>query len=389
MPTGWSGLVMAVVVSLAGATATTGAQSRSSRTLHLDPVDVVGAVRYTRADVVRTSGLVAGRRTSMAQLDQAVRRMAATGLFAKVTYKTTTIGERLRVIFVIEESRWTMPVTFDNFVWFSDEEIVATLRETIPTFDGTAPEAPGMPELLTRSLQALLTAKNITGRVEFRPQATPGGGINSYEFRVVDPRPRMCGFRFPGARIIPASSLESALRNAGGADYSRSYLTRASDGILGDMYRQRGHWAVSIAPAEPRWETGCDGVVVTAAVDEGAVHAWGGTEWRGNQVKSATELNAALGLSAGQIAELNQLRDGIRRVESVYERQGHVRRRIAYAPRLDRSESKVFLVFTVEEGPQYRMGTLVFEGVSPDLAAILRGRWRLAAGDVYDGLYAR
>jgi hypothetical protein len=41
----------------------------------------------------------------------------------------------------------------------------------------------------------------------------------------------------------------------------------------------------------------------------------------------------------------------------------------------------------IEEGPQYRMGTLTFEGIRDADAAMLHKKWKLKSGDVYDEDY--
>ncbi len=386
-PQAW--LLAALAAVIVGPADVPSAQARLSRLFQLDAFRVVGAARYSSADVVKLSGLTIGARVSAADLDRAARRMASTGLFSKVVFAYTTIGTQLTVTFTIEEARWTMPVTYDNFVWFSDSDIVTALRVMIPTFDGMAPETPGMPELLTRSLQALLAARQIAGRVEFRPQGTVGKGLDRYDFRVVDPSPSICELRFPGAAAIPEAQLAAALKAGGGSDYSRSYLTRASDGTLGDMYRRQGRWAVAIGPPRAAAATGCDGVAVTMAIDEGAVYSWSGVEWHGHRAMSVSELDQALGLEPGRTAELGPLRDGIRRVELAYERRGYITRGLTYVPRLEPAGHRLAVVVTVEEGPQFRMGTVEFLGATPALVDALSRRWRLAEGDVYDGTYAR
>ena len=42
----------------------------------------------------------------------------------------------------------------------------------------------------------------------------------------------------------------------------------------------------------------------------------------------------------------------------------------------------------VNEGPQYRMGTVEFKGFSADDAAMLGKKWGLKSGEVYDQSYA-
>ena len=56
-------------------------------------------------------------------------------------------------------------------------------------------------------------------------------------------------------------------------------------------------------------------------------------------------------------------------------------------PEFDDAAAKVTFKIAVNEGPQYRMGTVQFKGFSADDAFILNKRWGLKSGDVYDQSY--
>lgn len=381
----WMATALVVSICLAGSPV---AQRRVAATFQLDGIRVTGAARYSAADVIRISGLKVGSTVTASDLTAAANRMASTGLFADVAFQYTTIGTKLTVTLRIEEPQWTMPVSYDNFVWFSDGEITAALRASIPSFDGTAPQTAGMPELLTRSLQALIAAKGIKGTVEFRPLGEFGKPIERFDFRVRSPSPKICGYLFPGASAIPASNLAAALKAGGGDEYSRAFVRQAAAGTLGDMYRQRGHWAATFDEPSTSPASSCDGTTVTLTVREGAVYAWAGAEWAGHAATRASDLDALLALKAGAVAHLNDLRDGVRRVERWYDTHGYIRRRLSFVARLDDSTRRATIVFTVDEGPQFRMGTLEFAGLPADRAASFSKLWKLEAGEVYDGLYA-
>ena len=160
--------------------------------LQLAAVEVTGAKRYTPAEVVRLSGLAPGTSVTSAHFDAATKLMTATGLFAEISYRYTTTAGKTTVIFTIQEAEWTMPVVLDNFVWFKDDEIVAALRQRVPSFDGTAPILEGVTELLTRELQALLKAKAIAGTVEFFPQALPDEGDRRVHCSAFEIQTRSC-----------------------------------------------------------------------------------------------------------------------------------------------------------------------------------------------------
>jgi outer membrane protein assembly factor BamA len=356
--------------------------------LQLVAVEVAGAKRYTPPEVVRLSGLAPGTSVTTAHFDAAQKLMAATGLFAEITYRYTTTAGKTTLIFTIQEAEWTMPVVLDNFVWFKDDEIVAALRQRVPSFDGTAPILEGVTELLTRELQALLKAKAIAGTVEFFPQALPDKGIIAYLFRVRDPGPKLCALKFAGAAAINETELAQTLPIVG-SDYSRAFIVDTSRGTLTDMYRQRGHWRASLGTPVAVIEQGqaCNGVTVTVPVQEGAAYTLERIAWNGNAVMQSSALDALMPLKAGKVANVSELDEGLRRVRTAYGKQGYVMQSAVYTPQFNDETKRVAFDVKIEEGPQFRFGTLAFTGLAPEATETLTKRWRLKAGDVFDASY--
>jgi outer membrane protein insertion porin family len=356
--------------------------------LELGAIEVKGVRRYTADEITKVSGLEVGKRITIADLDAATKRMAGTGLFKTVGYHYEDRNGQRIVTFEIEEADWTIPVAFDNFVWFTDAEIIASVRETVLSFDGTAPATAGIPEAIASALQALLKSARVDGRVEFLPQAALNASIETYMFRVVDPSPRLCGVRFDGTSAIAHDELTSALRPSSEA-YSRSYLVAASNGTLSDLYRRRGYWRATFAEPVPKVVGGaeCRGVSVTITVDEGVPYLWDSAAWVGNTAMSATELDTLLGLKGGDVAGATLLEDGLRRVNRAYATRGYLIQRATYTPRLDDAERRVSFEIKAAEGPQFRLGNVEFVNLPPPDAAALRKAWRLNPGDVYDASY--
>jgi outer membrane protein assembly factor BamA len=92
----------------------------TSAEFQLGAVSVTGVSRYTPAEVTRLSALKTGQPVRPSDLDNTVKQMSSTGLFASLKYRYATSGNRLDVTFDIEEPPWSMPVVFDNFVWLRD-----------------------------------------------------------------------------------------------------------------------------------------------------------------------------------------------------------------------------------------------------------------------------
>jgi outer membrane protein assembly factor BamA len=364
-------------------------QPTQAVSVELGDLQVAGVRRYTAEDVKQISGLEVGKRVSIADLDAAAERMAKTGLFKTVSYRYATNEGRLVVTFEIEESEWTVPVVFDNLVWFTDTDVVAAVRTELPSFDGTVPATSGIPERITAALQQLLASRHVEGRIDFLPRADLDKSVEGYLFRVVDPGPKICALRFDGASAIAPGDLTAALKNVVGSDYSRMYLINASKGTLVDLYRRAGYWRASFG--EPKTtlqeESGCNGVAVTVAVDEGTQYSWAGATWTGSAVLASSELDGLLGMKTGDVAAMAKLDDALRRIARTYARQGYLVQRATYTSRLDDSSRQATFEIRVAEGPQFRLGSVDFVNLAPADAVALRKVWRLRAGDVYDNTY--
>jgi outer membrane protein assembly factor BamA len=172
-------------------------------------------------------------------------------------------------------------------------------------------------------------------------------------------------------------------------EYSRFFLQNVSAGTLTDIYRQRGHWRATFAEPKASLDAapGCTGVVVTLSVDEGPSFVWAGAEWTGNAVLTAPQADTIFGMKNGELAALNRIDDGIRRLHQVYEKNGFITQTASYVPRLDDAAKRVVFDVRIAEGLQFRMGSLEFSGFPDNVVERLRSKWTLKPGDVFDGSY--
>src|SRR5687767_6252329 len=157
-------------------------QPPATTEFQLGAVSVTGVSRYTPNEVTRLSRLQGGQPVRLSDLDNTVKQMSSTGLFASLKYRYATSGNRLDVTFEIEEPPWPMPVLFDNFVWLRDEELLAAVKQDVPTFDGRLPVNTEVTSFMTGVLQHLLDERQIRGRVEFSLHNNQTTGRSQYVF---------------------------------------------------------------------------------------------------------------------------------------------------------------------------------------------------------------
>jgi len=347
-------------------------------------IETEGLLTLTAETVIATSGLKIGDTFSAEAIDAAAERLLSSGLFKKVGARTRNAGANVTIIFQLEEVKGqSSPVVFDNFIWFSDEELAAAVVREVPAFNGSAPDIGNTNEAIKNALQNLLDERKLPGRVEYN--------LTEHEhlFRVEGVPMKICTLHFPGAQSVSEQKLIQAARSSMDPEYSRQSSKTFPKYGLYPIYRELGHLRASFgAPvAKPEKSAGCEGVDLTIPVDEGAKYSWAKAEWSGNQVLSAKQLDDALGMKPGEVANGKKFDKGLSEVKDGYANYGHIQVHFNPTPEFEDATTKVTFKIAVDEGPQYRIGTVEFKGFSSDDAATLSKRWGLKSGEVYDRSY--
>jgi outer membrane protein assembly factor BamA len=116
-------------------------------------------------------------------------------------------------------------------------------------------------------------------------------------------------------------------------------------------------------------------------------YRWNDPVWSGNQAYSARELNAAMKLKQGDIADSMKIEKNWVAIAEVYGKKGHLKIRVKPEPVFDDARGIVAYHVAVTEGLQYRMGQVTVAGLPEDEAGRVKGAWGLKAGEVFDTSY--
>jgi len=377
-------LILSFVVSTAAIVS--GAQD--GRTIA--QIEFAGLQQITLEQALATSGLKAGQPFKVEEVDAAAQRLLDSGIFKEIGYRTRTVGNKVTIIFQVEEaSGGDSSVIFDNFIWFTEEQLMDAVRREVPSFAGHAPNAGKMPEAITHALQQLLTEQKISGRVEYTASQDLAGHMLGHVFSVVGVKMPICTFHFPGAQNVSEAKLaEVSKAELSDTDYS-SELLRGFAGIkLFALYREVGQLRAKFADPVGKPDPTCkNGVALTLPCTEGLIYSWGVSDGLGANALAADQLSEILGMKQGEIANGLKFDKGVTAVRKAYGRQGYLEVRLRPTPEFDDSARKVTYKIEVREGPQYHMGSLAFKGLAERDAKALRDAWRLKRGEVFDQGY--
>jgi outer membrane protein insertion porin family len=366
------------------------AQAPSTQTIKLEKIEFKGLERVKDTEALEKSGLKVEQSVSIDDVEAAANRLLESGLFKNLSYKLKGTTDKSVLTFEVIEQKWTMPVSFDNFVWFTDEELTEAVRRKVPAFDGTAPEAGGVTDQIKQALEELLRERKIEGAVEYTLSSDPSGRKVEHLFSVKGAGLRVCKLNFVGARAVTEEMLTTKSAGIFDNDYSRAYVGGFVESNLLPLYHERGYLRASFSPPKAKAESApeCEkGVTLTMYVDEGSIYVWDKAVWEGAQGLTPQELDNALGMKNREVANAVKIAKGLTLVRRAYGHKGYLGARVKPEPEFDDNARNVTYHFHVTEGPQYTMGDLIINGLSEADANNLRGRWRLLHREVFDDSY--
>src|SRR5258705_3960543 len=135
-----------------------------AQTATLREVRAEGQKHLTEDQIASLTGLARGAQVGRKELQDAADALVRTGLFAKVNFKYDTHNDNLVVTFHIEENP-RLPVSYDNFPWYSDSELDDALRKEIPFYDGHLPQAGQVVERAAAVLKAFVATRDPQGEI--------------------------------------------------------------------------------------------------------------------------------------------------------------------------------------------------------------------------------
>lgn len=369
------------------------AQTPAASGFRLTKISVTGLQRFNDPEVVKVSKLFSGETVTLQDLNEAANRLAQYGVFRNVTYHYRTQNNEMELEFQVVESQELIACKFDNFVWFTQAEISADLSRNVPLYQGSAPQSGEMLQLIKDSLGALLKQKGVPAKVEFIPFSNGvGQPITAAMFSVSGVALPIREIHFPGASALSEEKLEKESKPLLGQDYTATEVnTFVPDTIL-PLYGELGYLQAHFDPAQVQlvgtnYNEPSQDVSVSVQVHEGVSYNWKGENWSGNHVFSSDALDKLLGMRPEAVANMRKYDDGMKAVHEAYLKEGYLHATISPQQKFDDASRHVTYDFSIDEGPQFRMGTFTVTGLSDRSTRHFSKQWKLRAGDVFDGTY--
>jgi len=380
-------IVAAAVVCALAARAQTQAPPATAK---IASIEVSGSKKFTNAQVAQASGLKVGDVVGKEELQAAANRLAALGTFGGVNYRFTTDAAGIHLTFEVSESTG-VPVIFDNFPWFRDEELAAALQHAVGYFDGTAPAQGAQLDAMSEALLNLLPSHGIHGHVTHALVEWPDGG-QVMQFSVEANPVLVHAVEFSDPMAAKSLQVTAQLSEVVGHPYSRLTMALYAFEEVRAAYLGAGYLKVSFgAPTATLVASTsggrADSVRVFLPIKLGPQYHFGGITWTGNVAYSVTSLNTMVPFSTGVLVDGNKIQGTWNAIARSYGHIGYMEALLDPTATLDDAAEKVSYRVEVKEGPQYKMGDLIISGLSLDGEKKLRTAWTLSQGSVFDQTY--
>ncbi len=370
----------------------------SASARQLIAIKVTGSKRFPEIAIAAATGLQMGTPVTDDDFKKAARRLGDTGAFTDIAYSFSFSSAGTKVEFHVTDGDKFVPARFEDFVWFSDEELRRRIKEHVPLFDGSLPLSGRLPDEVSDVLQAMLVENAIPGHVDYVRAGKQDQPVEAISYSVSDVLIRVRHIEFTGAADAELPALEAAGQRLPEHQYSHSRMNLLVEHQFLPVYYSRGYLKAAfgepqpkvVKPSEadaedgPRNQTFVD---VTFAVTPGLQYKVKSVEWSGNHEFPSETLQKMVRAEPGKPGNTIRLADNLKDVQKLYGSRGYVTAAIKANAEFDDAASTVVFHLEVKEGYAYHMGELEFRGLDNSLTAKVRAAWKIRPGEVYDATY--
>jgi outer membrane protein assembly factor BamA len=368
-------------------------------------VKLTGSTRYTDKEVLAASGLWIGQDAADGDFKEAAQRLGNSGMFSDVaySYSSSGAGTKLELQVSDTDSSKLVPAQFENFVWFTDSELLSLLGLRIPLFKRLLPLTGTLPDQLAETLQAILSEKHAPGRVSFLRNADQASGtLFAINYQVDEVSIQIRNIDFPGASPEQTVLLTTAAHRLVGATYRRDTLAAVAKFDLLPIYLQRGYLKAEFSQSDARLvpKPASEGVSQASSSNEievdavlpvspGKVYSTSGVTLKGNSAIATNELVPLLHLMLGRPADAVRLLHDIETVSKLYRSRGYMVVQVKPDAQFDDERDTVHYDLNIAEGALYKMGEVEITGLDTQSTARMRNAWTLRQGDPYNADYPK
>jgi len=344
-----------------------------------------GAPQYTQQDLLAAAGLKPDARVNFRDAKAHAKQLNDTGLFEAV--KLTSDSKTL--LFTLTPSSQMFPMHLENVPLTPGKELDARLHERFPLYRGLVPASGSILEGICQAFDEMLAAKGVKATV--KATLTSGLGpqkITAMNFAVVSPAVHIGLIQLVG--VSPAMQNKASLLASGqtGNNFDTENTAIGLQHVFEDLYQGQGYATVQINVSQVDPFIVSDqsvDILYQVTIKEGGIYKLGSIDLTASALVARAEVEKLLSkYPAGSGRPLDLFLQAAR---DAYHAKGYLDCSIVATPSFSEATHIVNYSVAIAPGPQYRLGSVQFDGAPDGIAAKLKLAWKMVPGDVFDESY--
>ena len=358
--------------------------AQSTKKYPLETLHIQGNKQIPTERIVAASGLKQGTLVDKADFDAARERLLESGAFESVGYsfKPAATVTGYDTTFDVVEVAMLYPYRFEALPASSDA-LRAALHKQEPLLGD---KIPATPQVLNRYTAAI--HQFFEGKVEAMGELNSDTGDLEIVFRPIGERARIAEVKFTGNReMLTALLLQKLSKDAVGIPFSEPLLRRVLDSTVRPMYEEQGRIRVAFPEITAKKAETNDGVVVTIAINEGAVYALGTVTVTGLPTAEVAQLQKSEDWHKGETANFTKIEASLEKIRQRQRTQGYLRAATSVARDIHDEDHTVNLTINVDRGSQFTLRKLDIQGLDLIGEPAVRKMWKLEPGQPFQDGY--
>lgn len=348
-----------------------------------------GTAGYTPAELTKATGLTAGTSMSKAEIEQAMQKLADTGLFADMRYNVD--DHALSFSLTAQPDTLMLPASYTNFVMFEPGELTPLVHARVPLFHGKVPNVGNLQQAVQDALTAILADKGIKARVDVVDAAGSGGSVTALNFSIGDPPVEIRNLQVDGVSSIAQAKV---------AEIRKEYMPSEFDlqsgpsiqQRLADAYRDFGLLDVAIDPpthAAPAIEPTTIWVDLSTTVHEGSIYRVSKLTPPTSDLVPHGAFEKAAQLKAGEPASRLLLLATKAKFQQEFSNLGYLEAQVSVDEQKDSAAHTIAYDFAAVPGPQYHLKRVMTVGLNDQQQKEFDKTWKMMPGAVFDERYVQ
>ena len=362
----------------------------------------VGKVEFRNAgalspqDLEAVAAFHAGEKVTTPDIQTAAQHLMDTGFFDDVKVDSAGPISALTIIFLLKPlpPGEMLPVSFENFVWLTDADLQEIVHRTFPLFRGALPETSNQLAAIDAGLTAALVSKGVA-QVQVSHDVLPpttAQPTRTIAFRVSEPAVVVGKISVQG--LAPPFDAEvtriaAKLKNA---PFANGAAPDGVSGLLLKPYLDAGYVNARLTSVQMRpLQQSPQKVSVDfdATIAPGQLYRVDAIDFAESPLVSQAAFAAGQKLHPGDVASESALLATIAPIDAAYHQQGYMDAHVEIAKGENDAAHTVTYHLTAVPGEQFRLHSVVVQGLSPEAKAQFDSSWKLKPGELYDADYVR